>query len=261
MQHYQRRITALCALAIALLPALSARAEELLALRGARIETVSKAGAIENGILLVRNGKIEAVGQDIDIPVSAQIIDVHGMTIMPGLVDPYFVVSIDRNTQPDTTRTVVFGGRTFVIPGGSPAIATTFARLADGLNLSDVAWDDARRSGITTLHLVTSGYAQSMLAQPASSDGSITESNGKLLTAVTNETKSLDVLRNGLKEPRADSNAGASRGRPTTAVRPVQPTVRPVPRAVRARRAVEHQQHLSRANFGKRCVRGKAHCS
>lgn len=191
-------------------------ADELLALRGARIETVGKAGVIEDGILLVRNGKIEAVGKDVEIPVSAQIIDLGGKTIMPGLVDPYYVVSIGRNVQEAATRTVVFGGRVFVIGGGPPSIATTFAKLSDGISVSEINWNGARRSGLTTMHVVTGGYAQSLFAQLDADTITVTQPHGKLLATVTNESKSLDVLRNGLKEPRQGGTSAAT-STPSTA--------------------------------------------
>ncbi|MEZ6135206.1 MAG: amidohydrolase family protein [Pirellulaceae bacterium] len=204
------KIPAAILMALAVLCANQCAAEGLIALRGARLETVAKAGAIDDGILLIRDGKIDAVGKDVKIPVSARIIDVQGATIMPGLVDPYFVVPIGRNVQASETRTVVFQGRVFVIGGGSPAIATTFAKISDGINLSDVDWNPARRSGITTLHVVTGGYAQSLVAASASETAQIKNPDGQLLVTVTNESQSLDVLRNGLKEQRSSSGRPGS---------------------------------------------------
>lgn len=57
------------------------------ALINLRIETVSEAGLIENGIILIRDGKIAAVGIEVDIPSSAQQIDCAGLTAYPGLID------------------------------------------------------------------------------------------------------------------------------------------------------------------------------
>lgn len=194
-----------------------AAAQGLLAIRGAVIETVGKEGRLDNGTLLVRNGKIEAIGQDIEIPVSARIVDGRGLTIIPGIVDPYYVVQVARSVEAAAeTRTVVVRGRTFTIGGGSPAIPTSFAKIADGITLSTLDWQVARRSGITNLHIVTGGYAQSLFAQlgqPGDSDratAEITEPNGKLLVTVSNDSRSLDVVRNGLKEPQ--TRGGASQG-------------------------------------------------
>jgi imidazolonepropionase-like amidohydrolase len=60
----------------------------LLALKGAKIYTVT-GGVIENGTILIEHGKILAVGPAIKIPESAQVEDLTGRTIIPGLVDSH----------------------------------------------------------------------------------------------------------------------------------------------------------------------------
>jgi imidazolonepropionase-like amidohydrolase len=58
-----------------------------IALRGGKILTVSH-GVIENGVLVMQNGKITAVGgANTAIPREAKVIDVAGMTVYPGLID------------------------------------------------------------------------------------------------------------------------------------------------------------------------------
>ncbi len=61
------------------------------ALVGARIIDGSGKAAIENGVIIVRNGKIEAVGpaSKIKVPSGAEKIDVTGKTIMPGMVSAH----------------------------------------------------------------------------------------------------------------------------------------------------------------------------
>jgi imidazolonepropionase-like amidohydrolase len=57
--------------------------------KGATIHTVS-GDPIENGILIVQNGKITAVGDaQTSIPSNAEVIDVSGKVILPGLVDTH----------------------------------------------------------------------------------------------------------------------------------------------------------------------------
>ena len=184
----------------------------IVAFTNARLETVSKAGVIEQGTVLVTNGKISAVGKEVEIPVSAKVVDMQGKTLMPGIVDPYYVVEIGRNVQASAPRTIVFRGRVFVIGGGTPAIATSFAKVKDGIDYRKIDWDRARRSGITSMHLVTRGYAQSLLAQQAESLPKQLEDDGKLLVAITNQTKSLNVLRAGLipKKPSGSSSSRSS---------------------------------------------------
>jgi imidazolonepropionase-like amidohydrolase len=56
------------------------------AIRNARIVTVS-GPAIENGTLIIRDGKIEAVGANVTAQPGAQEIDARGLTVYPGMMD------------------------------------------------------------------------------------------------------------------------------------------------------------------------------
>lgn len=67
----------------------SARAQESpIVLRGGKLLTVTH-GTIENGVLIIQNGKIAAVGaaNSVKNPKDARVIEVTGMTIYPGLID------------------------------------------------------------------------------------------------------------------------------------------------------------------------------
>ncbi|MDZ4715862.1 MAG: amidohydrolase family protein [Cytophagales bacterium] len=56
------------------------------ALTNAAIETVTK-GTIANGTVIITNGKITAVGANIQVPAGAEVINCTGMKIYPGLID------------------------------------------------------------------------------------------------------------------------------------------------------------------------------
>ncbi len=58
---------------------------------GARIIDGTGAAAVENGVLVVRDGRIEAVGASgtLDVPADAEQIDVAGRTIMPGMINAH----------------------------------------------------------------------------------------------------------------------------------------------------------------------------
>jgi imidazolonepropionase-like amidohydrolase len=64
-------------------------AKKVIAISGGRLLTVSH-GVIENGVLVMADGKIAAVGEKgkVSIPKGAQIVDARGMTVYPGLIDP-----------------------------------------------------------------------------------------------------------------------------------------------------------------------------
>jgi imidazolonepropionase-like amidohydrolase len=56
------------------------------AIRNARIVTVSGPD-IENGTIVIRDGKIEAVGANVSVPAGAQTIDGSGLSVYPGMID------------------------------------------------------------------------------------------------------------------------------------------------------------------------------
>jgi imidazolonepropionase-like amidohydrolase len=56
------------------------------AIRNARIVTLAGPD-IENGTVVIRDGKIDAVGAGVSIPAGAQTIDGRGLTVYPGMMD------------------------------------------------------------------------------------------------------------------------------------------------------------------------------
>src|SRR5579884_3858477 len=66
----------------------------VIAIRNARIVTVS-GPALANGTVVVRNGLIEAVGENVAVPADAWVIDGKGLTVYPGLIDALSTVGIE----------------------------------------------------------------------------------------------------------------------------------------------------------------------
>jgi imidazolonepropionase-like amidohydrolase len=67
--------------------AVSQNTNETIALRGGKLLTITH-GVIENGVVVMQNGRITAVGAaGTAIPSGAKVIDVTGMTVYPGLID------------------------------------------------------------------------------------------------------------------------------------------------------------------------------
>jgi imidazolonepropionase-like amidohydrolase/Tol biopolymer transport system component len=61
----------------------------VVALTGARIITMNGDQVIDNGVIVIRNNRIAAVGaaSSVQIPADAQRLDLAGKTVMPGLID------------------------------------------------------------------------------------------------------------------------------------------------------------------------------
>jgi imidazolonepropionase-like amidohydrolase len=67
-------------------PAIRAQDSGATLIQNATILTVSH-GTIENGSILIRNGKIAAVGKNLKAPDGAKVIDANGQFVMPGIID------------------------------------------------------------------------------------------------------------------------------------------------------------------------------
>jgi hypothetical protein len=88
-----RRYILFCILAGGL--SIQAVAEEIIAIKADRVDTVTS-GIIENGIVVIADGRIKAIGNDVDIPKAAEVIDVPDKTIFPGLVNPSSRIGLSR---------------------------------------------------------------------------------------------------------------------------------------------------------------------
>lgn len=97
---------------------------------------------LEHGTLLAENGKIQAVGVDLDIPAGAEILDVSGCVVTPGLIDAHTHIGVrgepqHRGTVPDHTE-----------KGMNPV--TPHMRLLDAFQPHDIGIAAAREAGFTT---------------------------------------------------------------------------------------------------------------
>lgn len=72
-------------ISIALL-ASSPLAAQTLALQNVKVHTAATAGTLENTTVLIKNGKITAIGENVTIPANAVLQDLSGKVITPGLV-------------------------------------------------------------------------------------------------------------------------------------------------------------------------------
>jgi imidazolonepropionase-like amidohydrolase len=80
------KVTAITGTAIMLLACIPMAAQRTIAITGGKVLTVSH-GVIENGTVVVENGKIAAVGEGIKAPRGAQVVDARGKVVMPGMFD------------------------------------------------------------------------------------------------------------------------------------------------------------------------------
>jgi imidazolonepropionase-like amidohydrolase len=75
------------------------------AIKGGKVFTLAGA-AIENGTVLIRDGKIAAVGAGIAIPADAQVIDASGLEVYPGMFDPITQMGLNEVSAVSATLDV-----------------------------------------------------------------------------------------------------------------------------------------------------------
>jgi imidazolonepropionase-like amidohydrolase len=107
-------------------------------IRDATILTVSSKGTIPQGSILVKGGKIAAVGTQIDAPEGVLEIDAKGLVAMPGIIDTHSHMAIAGNLNELSLSIVPEVRVKDVVTGTDPAIyralagGTTAARLLHG---------------------------------------------------------------------------------------------------------------------------------
>jgi imidazolonepropionase-like amidohydrolase len=113
---------------------------QTVAITGGTVYPVS-GPVIQNGTVLMRDGKIVAVGASVAVPAGAQRIDATGKIVTPGLIDAATQLGLVEISGEPSTRDA--NAR------GTNAIAASFQPW-DGLNSESVLWAPARNEGITS---------------------------------------------------------------------------------------------------------------
>jgi imidazolonepropionase-like amidohydrolase len=96
-----KKITVMLA-ALALVPCV-ARAQtqddaDVTVIKNATIITVTH-GRIQHGSIVIRDGKIAAVGTDVQAPDGAKVIDGTGLYVMPGIIDCHTHIAVDGDVN------------------------------------------------------------------------------------------------------------------------------------------------------------------
>ncbi len=151
-----------------------AQSHPAVAIRNARIVTVS-GPVINKGTVVVRNGLIEAVGENVAVPVDALLVEGEGLTVYPGLIDALSMWG-QPGGAPAAAAAAGRGGRgttTTAMPAAAaPAVAmglgamtapverargpedrpqtTSWVKIADEINATDRRIESARSAGFTT---------------------------------------------------------------------------------------------------------------
>jgi hypothetical protein len=124
-------------------------------LRDARIVRVS-GPVIERGAVVVRNGLIEAVGDNVAVPAGAWVIDCGGLTVYPGLIDALSTWGLP-GAAAALAAPAGRGGAPQAQAGAQPASGpedrpsnVSWTKAADQIVLTDRSIQTARNGGYTT---------------------------------------------------------------------------------------------------------------
>ena len=103
-------------------------------IKNATVLTVTH-GTLTNTDVLIRNGKIAAIGKNLNASANARVIDATGKFVMPGIIDCHSHSMLDTINE------------------GTLAV-TSMVRTADVLNTTDVDLYRELAGGVTTLNLL-----------------------------------------------------------------------------------------------------------
>ena len=151
-----------CALALA-------QSHPAVAIHNAKIVTVS-GSVIAKGTVVVRNGLIEAVGENVAVPPDAMLVEGEGLTVYPGLIDALSTWGQPgAASAPAATATAGRGGRGTTTATPAPTTAaptqaaaapargpedrpqtTSWIKIADEISATDHRIETARAAGFTT---------------------------------------------------------------------------------------------------------------
>ena len=119
----------------------------MIVIKNGKLVTVSH-GVIEKGSLLIENGKIIAVGNDVETPENAEIIDATGKWVTPGLIDAH--AHISALNEP-SVKCEVPDLNEYTSP------LNPHVRIFDSFNCRDSAIEIVRNAGFTTCYTTTGG--------------------------------------------------------------------------------------------------------
>jgi imidazolonepropionase-like amidohydrolase len=108
-------------------------AQDQIAIKGGRILPVV-GPPIDHGVILIKKGKIEAVGANVEVPAGAKVIDATGKVVIPGLVESHSTRGMDQTNETNPN-----------VP---------FLSVVDAIDPSQDYFEECRRQGITTVAIV-----------------------------------------------------------------------------------------------------------
>lgn len=152
--------------------------ERAIAITGGTVLPIS-GPAIPNGTVVMRGGKIVAVGADVPVPAGAEVVDARGKYVMPGVVDAASHIGIDGTDLNEPTDPMTPQNRAWesynpfgTFGSGQPAPLRNKEALSGGVTTMYIAPADAQLLGGQGAVVKTAGAALDavLVREPAAID-------------------------------------------------------------------------------------------
>ena len=151
--------------------------DDVLVVKAGRIITAA-GDEIVDGVIIIRDGKIEAVGKGLEVPWDAKVLDASKLVVAPGFIETHTSRGVDRANE------------------NVPSVP--FVSTFDSVSPLDPYFEDALRQGITTMFV-------------APGNGTMIGGQGCVLKPVGSITESMIVFKNHALKISLDPRAGMSR--------------------------------------------------
>lgn len=122
----------------------------MLAIINANLVTVT-GPIVENGTLIIENGKIKAVGKNLAVPAQAEVLDAKGKYVMPGIVEAHCHLGVmDFGMDEDDDNNFDGDGASGPGAGFGPAVTPDFMSYY-AFNPRHIQLKQALAAGVTTI--------------------------------------------------------------------------------------------------------------
>ncbi len=211
---------------------------QVIVIKAARIHTVS-GDPIEGGMIVIRDGRIEAVGRELAIPTGARVLDLAGSVVTPGLIDACCAVDCEvmeeasggvylsaqpsfwnrladrvqhQRDNPEHVGTPLFddlptfaGDLAFTIPASATwseevSEVTPHRRVIDSINLLSHDFARLMKGGVTTV------YVSADSTNVIGSRGAIVKTAGPLANRIVRPADAVKATMGGDPSQRGQSN-------------------------------------------------------
>jgi imidazolonepropionase-like amidohydrolase len=109
---------------------------DTIAIRGGTVITLGPRGTLAGATVLVRDGRIVAVGPEVAVPAGARVIDASGRYVIPGIIDAHSHTAVEGSVNECTD------------------VVTAEVRVADVLDPTDISIYRQLAGGVTTAHVL-----------------------------------------------------------------------------------------------------------